>query len=262
MRKLAYFILTIIGLFVLTSCGVTDEEKKQTEASLEKQVQKSIQPLNSDERLLKYLSNVKYEKDINSDDTNLHYNIIGTLDDSFEDLKEKEQFDFLAHAIDKMREVNKGNNGNLSCDRLFLCDIWYVEFSTSKETYMMFYEDQPINNMNEEGRTLVVGDRFEFNSKGILVNDRKDNTINSSISETNTSTNDGNDWLKMDDSQKFNTVASALSSLKSNGYTVLEDSDWFVDALNAFYGENETNSTNVTEAIILSGLGGKVITKP
>ncbi|WP_243765238.1 hypothetical protein [Bacillus arachidis] len=225
-------------------------------------MQKSIEPLKSDEGLLKYLSNVKYEKDINSDDTNLHYNIIGTLDDSFEELKEKEQFAFIAHAIDTMREVNKENNGNLSCDRLFLCDIWYVEFSTSNDKYRMFYKDSSVNSMNEEGRTLVVGDRFEFNSKGILINDRKDNTVNSSTSETNISTKDGNDWLKMDDSQKSKTVTSILSTLKSNGYTVLENSDWFVDALNAFYGENETNSTKVTEAITLAGFGGKVITKP
>ncbi|WP_234816627.1 hypothetical protein [Bacillus mycoides] len=255
-------MLTIFSLCVLASCGVTEEEKKETEVSLEKQVQKSIEPLNSDERLLKYLSNVKYEKDIHSDDTNLHYNIVGTLDDSFEELKKEEQFAFIAHAIDKMREVNKDNSGNLSCERLFLCDIWYVEFSTSKNQYMMFYEDQTINNTNEKGRTLVVGDRFEFNSKGILVNDEKNNTDNSSTSETNTSTNDGNDWLKMDDSQKNNTVTSVLSSLKSKGYTISADTGWFVDALNAFYGENETNSTKVTEAITLAGFGGKVITKP
>ncbi|HFT5903641.1 TPA: hypothetical protein ACGSMF_004815 [Bacillus cereus] len=262
MRNLFYFILTFISLILLTSCGVTAEEKKETEASLEKQVQKSIESLKSDEVLTKYLMNVKYEKDVDSDDTNLHYNILGTLNDSFEELKEAEQFAFISHSIDKIHEVNKENNGDLSCGRLFLCDIWYVEFSTSKEKYRMFYEDPNINNMNGEERTLVVGDRFEFNSKGILVIDRKDNSINSSTTKANSSTKDGNDWLEMGDSQKYSTVTTILTSLKSNGYTVLENADWFVDALNAFYGVDATNGTKITEAIILAGLAGKVITQP
>ncbi|PYE88853.1 hypothetical protein [Bacillus sp. 196mf] len=87
-------LLEKISLLLLTSCGVTEKEKKETEVSLEKQVQKSIEPLKSDEVLTKFFSDVKYEKDIESDDMNLHYNIIGTLKDSFEDLSKKEQFDF------------------------------------------------------------------------------------------------------------------------------------------------------------------------
>lgn len=62
------------------------------------------------------------------------------------------------------------------------------------------------------------------------------------------STSDENDWVKMDASQKSNNVSAVLSSLKSKGYTISGDTGWFIDALNAFYGENETNSTKVTEA--------------
>ncbi|MFV1022365.1 hypothetical protein JOY40_26085 [Bacillus tropicus] len=262
MRKLTYFILTIISLFLLTSCGVTEEEKKETAVLVEKQVQKLIVPIQSNENVLKYLTNVTYEKDpFYADDINLHYNIVGTLNDSFGDLSEKEQYDFFASVTEIIRNVNKENRGKLSCSKDFLCDIYYVQFTTSNQKYKMYYKDlNDIETVKKE-QTLVIGDKYEYDSKGIRVND-KNSTSDSSTSGTNISTKDGNDWVNMDGSQKFNTVTSVLSSLKSNGYTISEGSDWFVDALNAFYGENETNSTKVTEAIILAGFGGKVITKP
>ena len=45
--------------------------------SLEKQLQKSIDALKSDENVVKYLSDVQYEKTGDSDNVNLYYNIVG-----------------------------------------------------------------------------------------------------------------------------------------------------------------------------------------
>ena len=123
----------------------------------------------------------------------------------------------------------------------------------------MYYKDDTDIYMGEES-TLVIGDQFEYNSKGIYI-ENKNEAVNSNTSETNFSVTDGNDWLQMNDSQKSNTVATIFTSLKSNGYTVLENTNWFVDALNAFYGVDATNGTKITDVITLVGFGGKVITK-
>ncbi|MFB6649249.1 hypothetical protein [Bacillus toyonensis] len=262
MRKLTYLISTIFSLFILTSCGVTDEEKKEAAVSTEKQVQKLIEPITSNENLKKYLTNVTYEKDsYESDDINIFYNIIGILNDSFEDLSIKEKYNFMASVTEIIRNVNKDNFGKLSCAKGFNCDLYYVEFTTSKEKYKMYYKNVIDLETLDKEQTIFIGDYSEYDSKGVWINN-DNSSSESSTSETNTSTSDGNDWVNMNDSQKYNIVSSVLSSLKSKGYTISEDMDWFVDALNAFYGENETNSTKVTEAITLAGFGGKVITKP
>ncbi|PYE88852.1 hypothetical protein [Bacillus sp. 196mf] len=166
---------------------------------------------------------------------------------------------FFARTTEKIRELNKEHRGNLSCDKRFLCEICSVEFTTSNEKYKMYYKDDTDIYMGEES-TLVIGDQFEYNSKGIYI-ENKNEAVNSNTSETNFSVTDGNDWLQMNDSQKSNTVATIFTSLKSNGYTVLENTNWFVDALNAFYGVDATNGTKITDVITLVGFGGKVITK-
>lgn len=262
MRKLTYFVLTIFNLFILTSCGITDEEKKEAAVSTEKQVQKLIEPLTSNENLSKYLTKVTYEKEINySNDINLHYNILGTLNDSFEDLSIVEKYNFFTSVTEIIRNANEKNLGKLSCTKDFNCDLYYVQFTTSKQNYKMIYKNSIGLQADNGEQTIYIGDYNEYDSKGHLVN-TNNSSSESSTSETNTSTSDGDDWVKMDASQKYNIVSSVLTSLKSKGYTILEDTDWFVDALNAFYGENVTNSTKVTEAITLAGFGGKVITKP
>lgn len=123
--------------------------KKETEPSLEKQVQKSIVPLKSD-------------------DMNLHYNIIGTLKDSFGGLSKKEQFDFFARTTEKIRELNKEHWGNLSCAKRFLCEIWSVEFSTSNEKYKMYYKGDTDIYMGEES-TLVIGINLSTILRGFLL---------------------------------------------------------------------------------------------
>ncbi|WP_144474011.1 hypothetical protein [Bacillus tropicus] len=262
MRRLTYFILTIFSLCILTSCDVTEEEKKEAAVSSEKQVQKLIEPITSNENLKKYLTNVTYEKETDySDDINLYYNISGTLNDSFEDLSIEEKYNFMASVTEIIRNVNKDNFGKLSCAKDFNCDLYYVKFTTSKQNYKMMYKNSIGLEADNGKQTIYIGDYREYDSKGNLVNNNN-SLYESSASETNTSTSDGDDWVKMDASQKSYIVSSVLTSLKSKGYTISEDTDWFVDALNAFYGEDVTNSTKVTEAITLAGFGGKVISKP
>lgn len=76
--------------------------------------------------------------------------------------------------------------------------------------------------------------------------------------DLNLSTANGYDWVLMTDSQKYTMASEALYNLESNGITSLEGPYWFIDSLNAFYGVDETNSTLVTEIMVLSGFAGQV----
>jgi hypothetical protein len=75
-------------------------------------------------------------------------------------------------------------------------------------------------------------------------------------------TTDGYDWVQLENSQKVEMVSSVLFSLKSKGYTISEGPEWFIEALDAFYGDDATNSMKITEAMAMSGGGGGVIIKP
>ncbi|OXL97088.1 hypothetical protein [Bacillus sp. KbaB1] len=271
MRKWTYFFFVLIGLFVISGCsGVDENEKreklKKTVMSLEKQLQKSIDALKSDENVVKYLSDVQYEKTEDSDDVNLYYNIVGKLNDSFDSLSRKEQYDFFARITDIIRGMYKDNNGKLSCDSNdYLCEIWSVELATSKEKYTMLYKDKIDYKLDKSEQTLRVGNSLEYGSNGYPVPDEEDTTdsdIGNSTPSTNLSTADGDDWMQMSSSQKSEMVSTVLSNLKRKGYTISEGSTWFVDALDAFYGDKSTNSTKVTEAIVMAGVGGQVIIKP
>ncbi|PHA01086.1 hypothetical protein [Bacillus wiedmannii] len=264
MKKWTYLFLILMGLFILSGCGLNEDEKrkklKETENALEKQLQKSVDTLVADENLSNYLASVQYEKTEDSDSVNLYYNIVGNLNDTFDSLSRKEQYAFFEKINDMIKKNYKENYGNLNCDKDYHCIIWSIEFSTSTEKYSMLYEDT----INEKKKILQVGDYSRYGSDGYLISDEKNitDTSNEESSSANLSTANGKDWVELDASQKSEIVTTVLSNLKGKGYTILEGTDWFVDALNAYYGDNATNSTEVTEAIVLAGFGGKVISAP
>ena len=162
------------------------------------------------------------------------------MNDSFDSLSRKEQYDFFARITDIIRGIYKGNNGKLSCDD-YLCEIWSVELATSKEKYTMLYKDEIDYKVDKSEEILRVGNSLEYSlkygSKGYLVPDEEDATdsdIGNSTSSTNLSTANGDDWMQMSSSQKSEMVSTVLSNLKSKGYTISENSVWFVDALDVF----------------------------
>ncbi|WP_342436343.1 zinc ribbon domain-containing protein [Paenibacillus sp. FSL L8-0436] len=71
----------------------------------------------------------------------------------------------------------------------------------------------------------------------------------------------GYDWLKMYNAQKKDIVEGVILDWKSNNFDVSVSSTYFISALNAFYGDVSTNSTNLAEAMSMIGLSGNVLSK-
>lgn len=68
----------------------------------------------------------------------------------------------------------------------------------------------------------------------------------------------GYDWVSMTSSEKQSLVQKAISNMESNGQAVNVSSGWFITNLDAFYGDDDTNSTKVTEAMAMTGAIGGV----
>ncbi|MBY0600179.1 hypothetical protein [Bacillus bingmayongensis] len=83
--------------------------------------------------------------------------------------------------------------------------------------------------------------------------------------EVHTTTVDANSngeaWLKLSKSEKQALTNRLLNNWKNNGYTVTADADWFIDALDAFYGTPQTNINTIADAMTLSGVAGGVVKK-
>ncbi|ARO65465.1 Uncharacterized protein B5E39_3129 [Bacillus cereus] len=83
--------------------------------------------------------------------------------------------------------------------------------------------------------------------------------------EVQTTTVDANSkgeaWLKLSEAEKRTLTNRLISNWKSNGYTVTVDADWFIGALDAFYGTPETNVNTIADAMTLSGVAGGVVKK-
>jgi hypothetical protein len=71
---------------------------------------------------------------------------------------------------------------------------------------------------------------------------------------------DGNDWLRMNQSQKRDIVGGVLMDWKKE-FQVNADEQYFISALDAFYGDKATNSTNLAQAMSLIGTSGNVLLK-
>jgi hypothetical protein len=73
------------------------------------------------------------------------------------------------------------------------------------------------------------------------------------VGNTNSGTTPAIKWNNSSYSEKQSQVSSALSQIRSNGYTISEGSDYYITELDAFYEGNPSETTTVEEAIIMIG---------
>ncbi|WP_088293979.1 hypothetical protein [Bacillus mycoides] len=71
----------------------------------------------------------------------------------------------------------------------------------------------------------------------------------------------GEAWLKLSEVEKRTLTNRLINNWKSNGYTVTVGTDWFIGALDSFYGTPETNVNTIADAMTLSGVAGGVVIK-
>lgn len=81
-----------------------------------------------------------------------------------------------------------------------------------------------------------------------------DNTWTKTAGET-----DGYDWIGMTDGQKNDIVLGVMQSWLDAGKTIDVDEYYFIDAMDAFYGDEATNSTNLAEALSMTAVAGDVV---
>ncbi|WP_251554623.1 hypothetical protein [Neobacillus muris] len=273
-KKIILFTLAAIALlfFVVKDVQKTMETKKKEEkyarvvTSVESQMDKTIKDLETDKTLSTYLSHLKYNRDTEWSKQDFRYDIEGDLDASFDTLSKKEQYDFFAHAVEVIRETNKKNGGELECGK-YTCFIYALNLKTDSEEYEMTYSYEG------EKEHLFVGGHYgkEYLADGseYMSPNAASNAGTTSASATaepvinsDPSTATGVDWMQMSSHQKSEVVSSVISSLESKGYTILEGPDWFIDSLDAYYGDPATNTTTVVEIIAMSGVAGGVILEP
>lgn len=260
MKKWAYIYSVLIVLFVISGCAPKEEEPKvsleKTEESIENQLNKVVKALSEDKEIAKYATDIKFEKDPEyiDDDVNLYYIITGKLDDSYDEISHKEQYELFSNTDKVIRDVLKDQDQELTCDNYYLCDFREIKYTTSADDYTMTYFE---GYRDEHPITFETSTGMEYDVNGYVEEDEGEDE-SSSISP---STADGYDWaIDMGYTQKEEAVSLVLTSLEAKGYTINESPWWFVDALDAFYGKG--NSTTITEAVVFAGVGESVIIEP
>ncbi|MEH7236434.1 hypothetical protein [Bacillus sp. JJ1562] len=140
MRKYILGLLIVITASVLSGCGY-----QLTTANLDKIVSEAL----NDEGLNKYLESITYEQTDSYDPEEdnyayYYYDIIATLDDSYDSLAPKEQNEFI-EKIAKVVEKNSGTpqgingEGEFFCGEEITCEFGNIILNTSKHVYHSNY---------------------------------------------------------------------------------------------------------------------------
>lgn len=262
--------------YILGACGKEDAASKTSaemkqEASVKTEETHKVSyaditdKLISDYELSRYLSSAKITQEENA----FLPNFYGKLKDSFDFLSEKEQYDFFRRAQDV---ASKTYSREVTCveDNGCIIDEFYLK--TAKHTYNMDYDydDPKTNYLSIDDGTVVYSPHFglvnkenDFSKNDVRENkDREAKGLSenkSSSPDMNIYTADGDDWNKLTSSQKIEMIEKEISYLESTGGSILEEPQWFIDALDAYYGDPATNPTKITEIFTLSGKAGGVL---
>ncbi|MDC7762465.1 hypothetical protein POL82_03160 [Priestia aryabhattai] len=211
---------------------------------------------NSDEELSQYLSTLDYKKDSKKEKT---FYVQGSVDEEFDGLSEQQKYDFLI----KLEKTMQKKNSKHTKDNVFTCgdekcNIEEVQLNTLEHRYKMVYHP------NSSSNVLEIDDDI-YDPEEVNNNDSESILSDESLSEYDDSTDvsaiTGYDWVDMTDEEKLTVVNQALSNLSESGdFEIKASSDWFIDALNAYWDGRPTND-KLTEIMSLSGVGGQVIVK-
>ncbi|MDR7074167.1 hypothetical protein [Fictibacillus barbaricus] len=254
------YITLITMVIMLSGCGVEDS-----------QINKMLNIMAEDTELTEHLSSLKFSL---FEENGYEDDIKGKLSSSFDSLSPKEQNKFF-NRINEIAAKNNGDpdDGSFFCGKNYECTINNIVLKTKKHTYSQRYsegndmvaalykDDQLIYDPNEEDKQPVT----ETAPIEEVDETADEDVIEEPIEETQEVTTidlhsaDGNDWITLTSAEKINLINEALTNIKSHGTVVTAEPQWFVEALDAFYGDEMTNSTHVTEAIAMSGVAGGVI---
>ncbi|MGD6964440.1 hypothetical protein ACQCVB_19745 [Fictibacillus phosphorivorans] len=253
------YLLGIMMIILLTGCGVKEEP-----------LDEMLRMISEDTELTEHLSSVTYDL---SEENGYEDDLTGELLTSFDRLTPEEQNLF----FDQLNKVAVQNNGepeqgSFFCGIDYECTINDIILRTKDHTYRKMYsddgdmfpefykDDELVYDANEKDDLPVteteVVEPVEETEEETLEEPAE---VIEELPTIDIATADGNDWLTLSSDEKYSLIDEALSNIKSHGTVVSAEADWFVEALDAFYGDEMTNSTLVSEAIAMSGVAGGVI---
>ncbi|KAB7707372.1 hypothetical protein F9802_06370 [Bacillus aerolatus] len=264
MRRLRHFFVIGISLFVLVGCGFDGSK-----------VHEVAEDLISDKEIGKYVDELTFFDTEKGQEKSVIYNLELDANDEFDTLSQEEKANFFSYVNELLWQKSGGST--VDCDEDYECTVDSIVIKTLDHTYTVSY----LPTSNHQMTAYKEDGEYVFLKRADVLNE----TITTEVVEqeepsetaeelpveevvvedtnvypdTNLSTADGDDWMQLTSSQKTAMIEEAIHNLESNGGIVLEGSDWFIDALDAFYGDEITNSTLVTEIFAMAGVGGGVI---
>lgn len=113
--------------------------------------------------------------------------------------------------------------------------VSFVSYGISSELSMSSYTDEEKTETSVDSNLDTTGSEYKYAT--------------------------GVDWAEYSFTEKFIAVETILQSLEANGKTITADTYWFIDALNAYYGNGTEpgDTEKIVSVILLSGITGEVI---
>jgi hypothetical protein len=147
----------------------------------------------------------------------------------------------------------------------------YFSYELSKDGFRLISMDKTIDRKDIDSKVVDL----DSLDKSVVMNGnyggkivKETSTTTSSSPSTNSSTTwnktagntNGHDWATMNRSQKEDIVSGVLSTWKGD-YTVDVNAQYFITALDSFYGSSATDDTNLAKAMSMIGISAKVVHK-
>ncbi|EEL05468.1 NADH dehydrogenase subunit 2 [Bacillus cereus BDRD-ST196] len=265
-------------MFILSGCGGPEHTTENFDSI--------VSEISKDKEIKNHLKSVTYKEleksDQNDENPYYDYDIVASLNDSFDNLQPKEQYEYLL-SINKIIEKQGGKPqgkdgaGDLYCGKGVKCELLNIVLKTEKHEYYAYYGylssiDGELHLDDKDKSFLESNIIYDASTKdGKPIKPVKTETSTTPPStDTSSSANEevekiknatGRDWVELSFDDKFIYVQTVIESMKSAGSSVTADAYWFIDALNAYYGGGK--EANVSDKIIdimaMSGVSGGVI---
>ncbi|WP_423249709.1 hypothetical protein [Bacillus cereus] len=161
------------------------------------------------------------------------------------------------HLIDKLGskyEVEKQYSGDKSVK---IHNISYDKYKIDIDTKNIISIENGFSEQEAQQERAKIKKEQEQREQQ-EVQQPKQNEVQTTTVDANSK---GEAWLKLSEAEKRTLTNRLISNWKSNGYTVTVGADWFIGALDAFYGTPETNVNTIGDAMSLSGVAGGVVKK-
>ncbi|SCB68913.1 hypothetical protein [Bacillus mycoides] len=269
-------IFTIIAaMLVLSGCGGPEQTTENLDSI--------VSEIPKDKEIKKHLISATY-KEVEKSDQNdknpyYYYDIVVYLNDSFDNLQPKEQYEYLV-SIGKIIKKQSGTpqgkdgEGELYCGKGVKCELLNVVLKTERHEYYTNYDLPGLTgewlHLDDKGKSVaesnIIYDASAKDGKYIKPESSNPSPSTSTSSSANEEVEKiriatGRDWVKLSFDDKFIYVQTVIESMKSSGRSVTADAYWFIDALNAYYGggEEATISDKIIDIMAMSGVSGGVI---